>query len=126
MLLLTPDLRRHSLHKVPHRDRSCTDARKCALCVSFCNVHRFSYTLFNEAPIIDAFAAQLGFYMQRAYHCCKAMQMSENPESKTDKPQNRLTSIRVQKQTVELLKERGRKGESYDDIIKRLLEKRRR
>jgi len=52
--------------------------------------------------------------------------MSENPESETDKPQNRLTSIRVQKETVELLKERGRKGESYDDIIKRLLEKRRR
>lgn len=52
--------------------------------------------------------------------------MSESPESKTDKPQNRLTSIRVQKETVELLKERGRKDETYDDIIKRLLEKRRR
>jgi predicted CopG family antitoxin len=36
------------------------------------------------------------------------------------------TSIRVTKETVELLKERGRKGESYDDIIKKLLEKRRR
>ena len=38
----------------------------------------------------------------------------------------RFTSIRVRKQTVEMLKERGRKGESYDDIIKRLLERRRR
>ena len=38
----------------------------------------------------------------------------------------RYTSIRLQKNTVDMLKERGRKGESYDDIIKRLLEKRRR
>jgi len=38
----------------------------------------------------------------------------------------RYTSIRVSKETVELLKERGRKGESYDDIIRKLLEKRRR
>jgi uncharacterized protein (DUF4415 family) len=38
----------------------------------------------------------------------------------------RFTSIRLQKDTVEMLKERGRKGESYDDIIRRLLEKRRR
>jgi len=38
----------------------------------------------------------------------------------------RFTSIRLRKETVEMLKERGRKGESYDDIIKRLLEKRRR
>jgi predicted CopG family antitoxin len=36
------------------------------------------------------------------------------------------TSIRVTKETVELLKERGRKGESYDDVIKKLLQKRRR
>jgi uncharacterized protein (DUF4415 family) len=38
----------------------------------------------------------------------------------------RFTSIRLRKDTVEMLKEKGRKGESYDDIIKRLLEKRRR
>ncbi len=38
----------------------------------------------------------------------------------------RFTSVRLQKDTVEMLKERGRKGESYDDIIRRLLEKRRR
>lgn len=38
----------------------------------------------------------------------------------------RFTSIRLQKNTVEMLKEKGRKGESYDDIIRRLLEKRRR
>jgi len=37
-----------------------------------------------------------------------------------------FTSIRLRKETVEMLKERGRKGESYDDIIKRLLEKVRR
>lgn len=37
-----------------------------------------------------------------------------------------FTSIRLRKETVEMLKEKGRKGESYDDIIKRLLAKRRR
>lgn len=36
------------------------------------------------------------------------------------------TSIRVTKETVALLKERGKKGESYDAIIRKLLEKRRR
>jgi len=40
--------------------------------------------------------------------------------------QKRYTSIRVSKETVELLKERGHKGESYDDIIRKLLEKKRR
>lgn len=40
--------------------------------------------------------------------------------------QKRYTSVRIRKDTLELLKERGRKGESYDDIIRRLLEKRRR
>jgi len=39
---------------------------------------------------------------------------------------NFFTSIRLRKETVEMLKERGRKGESYDDVIKRLLQKRRR
>ena len=37
-----------------------------------------------------------------------------------------FTSIRVTKETVALLKERGKKGESYDVIIRKLLEKRRR
>ncbi len=37
-----------------------------------------------------------------------------------------FTSIRLRKETVEMLKERGRKGQSYDDIIRRLLERRRR
>jgi len=40
--------------------------------------------------------------------------------------EKRFTSIRVRKETVEMLKERGRKGETYDDIIKKLLKKRRR
>jgi predicted DNA binding CopG/RHH family protein len=46
--------------------------------------------------------------------------------SETTQKEKRLTSIRVSKETLELLKERGRKGESYDDIIRKLLEKRRR
>ena len=40
--------------------------------------------------------------------------------------ERRFTSIRVRKETVQMLKERGRKGESYDDIIKKLLQRRRR
>jgi len=40
--------------------------------------------------------------------------------------EKRFTSVRLQKETVGMLKERGHKGESYDDIIKRLLQKRRR
>jgi len=51
--------------------------------------------------------------------------VSESAE-KSAKPEKRFTSIRVTKETLELLKERGRKGESYDDIIRKLLEKRRR
>jgi len=46
--------------------------------------------------------------------------------SEPTQKEKRYTSIRVTKETLELLKERGRKGESYDDIIKKLLEKRRR
>lgn len=42
------------------------------------------------------------------------------------KEKNSYTSIRVTKETVELLKDRGKKGESYDVIIRKLLEKRRR
>ena len=33
----------------------------------------------------------------------------------------RWTSIRVKKRTVERLKQAGRKGETYDDIIRRLI-----
>mgnify|MGYP007084739276 CR=1 FL=1 len=54
--------------------------------------------------------------------CITLMQAMDVSESE----QKRYTSIRVSKETVELLKERGRKGESYDDIIRKLLEKRRR
>jgi hypothetical protein len=45
---------------------------------------------------------------------------------KGEHAQKHYTSIRISKETLGLLKERGRKGESYDDIIKKLLEKRRR
>jgi hypothetical protein len=48
----------------------------------------------------------------------------ELKEEKTSMPN--YTSIRVTKETVALLKERGKKGESYDAIIRKLLEKRRR
>ncbi len=50
----------------------------------------------------------------------------EEQAKEKDAQKTRFTSIRVRKETVEMLKERGRKGESYDDIIKRLLERRRR
>jgi len=48
------------------------------------------------------------------------------PEPARDDAAKKFTSVRLRKETVEMLKERGRKSESYDDIIKRLLEKRRR
>jgi predicted CopG family antitoxin len=51
------------------------------------------------------------------------MDVSEPAEKQAEM---HYTSIRVTKETVELLKERGRKGESYDDVIRKLLEKRRR
>jgi hypothetical protein len=50
----------------------------------------------------------------------------ELKEEKTQVTPPNYTSIRVTKGTVELLKERGKKGESYDAIIRKLLEKRRR
>lgn len=59
--------------------------------------------------------------------CITAIQVTKVSETQKSEPKpKRYTSIRVSKETVELLKERGRKGESYDDIIKKLLEKRRR
>ncbi len=54
------------------------------------------------------------------------MVAAEEEQVKEHTQEKRFTSIRVRKETVEMLKERGRKGESYDDIIKRLLERRRR
>ena len=54
-----------------------------------------------------------------------AVLSTEIKEEKTAMPSN-YTSIRVTKETVDLLKERGKKGESYDAIIRKLLEKRRR
>jgi len=52
--------------------------------------------------------------------------VEDKPLQEAQVDTKRFTSIRLRKDTVEMLKERGRKGESYDDIIKRLLEKRRR
>ncbi|MCD6241305.1 hypothetical protein J7K27_07300 [Candidatus Bathyarchaeota archaeon] len=33
------------------------------------------------------------------------------------------TSIRVRRETADMLKELGRKGETYDDIIRRLIDR---
>ncbi|MCZ2856142.1 MAG: hypothetical protein O2U62_03510 [Candidatus Bathyarchaeota archaeon] len=44
----------------------------------------------------------------------------------SESKEKRFTSIRVTRETVEMLKEKGRKGETYDDIIRKLLKKRRR
>ena len=51
---------------------------------------------------------------------------SEKPAPEKGPGVEKYTSIRLRKETVEQLKDRGRKGESYDDVIKRLLEKRKR
>jgi hypothetical protein len=37
-----------------------------------------------------------------------------------------FTSLRLRKETLQMLKDIGRKGESYDDIIRKLLVRRRR
>jgi hypothetical protein len=52
-------------------------------------------------------------------------ELSVEPKEETSSMPN-YTSIRVTKETVALLKDRGKKGESYDIIIRKLLEKRRR
>jgi predicted CopG family antitoxin len=52
--------------------------------------------------------------------------VEEKPATDAEANKQAYTSIRLRKETVSMLKERGRKSESYDDIIKRLLEKRRR
>ncbi len=44
----------------------------------------------------------------------------------SESKEKHFTSIRVRKETVEMLREKGRKGETYDDIIRKLLKKRRR
>ena len=38
------------------------------------------------------------------------------------KARREMTTIQVSKETREMLKELGRKGETYDDIIRRLIE----
>lgn len=67
------------------------------------------------------------------YAACITLLFGDNLSSAEEKPvanaqanTQSYTSIRLRKETVNMLKERGRKSESYDDIIKRLLEKRRR
>jgi len=35
----------------------------------------------------------------------------------------KLTSIKIRKETAERLKELGRKGESYDDVLRRILDR---
>ncbi len=38
------------------------------------------------------------------------------------KDRKELTTIQISKETREILKELGKKGETYDDIIRRLIE----
>ena len=38
------------------------------------------------------------------------------------KTRRELTTIQISKETREMLKELGKKGETYDDIIRRLIE----
>ena len=52
------------------------------------------------------------------------MQLSKAVESEAER--RKWTSIRVKKETVEMLRELGKKGETYDDVIRRLLNRVRR
>jgi len=38
------------------------------------------------------------------------------------KPRKKTTTIRVSKETQSMLKDIGKKGETYDDVIRRLIE----
>ncbi len=76
-------------------------------------------------------APQSGLPLHFYVKCIICMQSeaelsTELKEEKTAVANPNYTSIRITKETVALLKERGKKGESYDAIIRKLLEKRRR
>lgn len=52
------------------------------------------------------------------------MHLSEVAESEVER--EKWTSIRVRRETAKMLKELGRKGETYDDVIRKLLSRVRR
>jgi hypothetical protein len=45
------------------------------------------------------------------------------PPKKETKKSRGITTIQIAEETRDALKRRGRKGETYDDIIKKLLER---
>jgi predicted CopG family antitoxin len=49
----------------------------------------------------------------------------ENKIETQTQEDKRITTVRIRKDTLQMLKERGRKGESYDAIIRKLLTRRR-
>jgi len=50
----------------------------------------------------------------------------ENKTGAQPQEDKHITTVRIRKDTLEMLKDRGRKGESYDDIVRKLLARRRR
>ena len=88
---------------------------EATFCVSVVDFRRF---LFHEATVFSSnYASCIKIIFVMHYNAwLMVMFMSEESAGK-------WTSIRVRKETVSMLKELGRKGETYDDIIRRLIER---
>ena len=84
---------------------------------------RFLHVLFYEAAVNSmnyALCITVIFVMHINAKLIKGDSMVE--EASVQK----WTSIRVRRETADMLKELGRKGETYDDIIRRLIDRVRR
>ena len=49
--------------------------------------------------------------------------MTSNTETNTPKPKGELTTIRILKETASSLKDIGKKGETYDTVIAKLIDR---
>ena len=81
---------------------------------------RFLHVLFYEAAVNlmnYALCITVIFVMHVNAKLIKGDSMVEEPSVQ------KWTSIRVRRETADMLKELGRKGETYDDIIRRLIDR---
>jgi len=81
---------------------------------------RFLHVLFYEAAVNSlnyALCITVIFVMHINAKLIKGDSMTENASVQ------KWTSIRVRRETADMLKELGRKGETYDEIIRRLIDR---
>jgi len=81
---------------------------------------RFLHVLFYEATVNSVNYAPcitVIFVMRTNAELIKGDSMTENASVQ------KWTSIRVRRETADMLKELGRKGETYDEIIRRLIDR---